>query len=145
MNMTIYLCGPIAGRTDAECVYWRDLVTVLWPGPTLNPLRRDYRGRELENPAKLVQDDLDDINNSAGLVVWFDAPSVGTSMEIFYAHHVRGLPIVVVDRRRDRSHPLSPWLVQHTDVIVDDINVALTNLRSLIANNKDILQCERTQ
>lgn len=136
-NNTIYLCGPIAGRTDAECVYWRDLISILWDGPTLNPLRRDYRGRELENPKQLVSDDLDDIRASAGLIVWFDAPSVGTSMEIFYAHHVRNLPIVVIDRRPNKDVPLSPWLVEHTDVIAVHVHTAIVELKRLIVERQE--------
>lgn len=132
---TIYLCGPIADRTDAQCVVWRDGVTAAWPGKTLNPLRRDYRGRELENPAQLVADDLDDIDNSDGLLVWFDAPSVGTSMEIFYAKG-EGKPIVVVDARPDRSRPLSPWLVHHVDRVVQDVGVALLLLAELCGKTR---------
>lgn len=130
MNKPIYLCGPIQNCTDAECMTWRQEAAKLWPGPVLDPLRRDYRGKELTNPAQLVADDLQDIRDSAGLLVWFDRPSVGTAMEIFYAKHVLGKPIVVVDARPPNSGPLSAWLVHHCDKVFEGLPYALAWLHS---------------
>lgn len=122
MNKPIYLCGPIQNCTDAECMTWRAEAAKLWPGPVLDPLRRDYRGKELTNPAQLVAGDLQDIRDSAGVLVWFDRPSVGTAMEIFYAKHVLQRPVVVVNK-----YPgvLSAWLVHHCDKVYTDLEVAL--------------------
>lgn len=128
---TIYLCGPIQDRTDEECVQWRDLLTTIWPGNTLNPLRRDYRGRELENPGLLVRSDLEDIDNSDGLFVYFDRPSVGTSMEIFYAKACRKLPVVVLDRSPPGT-VLSAWLVNHADLITREVSQATVAMYHLI-------------
>lgn len=136
-GQTIYLCGPIADRTDEQCVNWRAAAETHWKGKTLNPLRRDYRGVEIENCEQLVKDDLNDIDNSDGLIVWFDAPSVGTAMEIFYANTVRKIPIVVVDSRADKACKLSPWLIYHTDGIAESLYEGLGLLHELIASKEE--------
>ena len=128
-SATIYLCGPIQGRTDDECVTWRKAVMLNWPGTCLDPLRRDYRGRELSNVDKLIRDDMDDIRRSDALLVYFDRPSIGTSMEIFYAHRILRIPVVVIDVS---GAPRSPWLVGHTSVFVDSIEAGMQVLAQIV-------------
>jgi nucleoside 2-deoxyribosyltransferase len=121
---TIYLCGPINGRTTEDATNWRELVKSRWNGKCLDPMRRDYRGRELEPgiAAEIVAGDIEDIQNSDAVLVFFDKPSVGTSMEIFYAKHVLGKPVVLIDAQ---DKPLSPWLLHHTDDQTKHISSAL--------------------
>lgn len=126
---TIYLCGPINGRTDADCKSWREEAKGLWGGSTLDPICRDYRGREDCCAAEIVHGDLEDIQNSDAFLVYFDKPSVGTSMEVFYAKHVLELPIVVVSVT---DTPLSPWLVYHSDHIAKTIPEAVGKLNQLL-------------
>lgn len=133
---TIYLCGPIQNCTDAECKDWRAKAADAWPGVSLDPMRRDYRGRELENPAQLVADDLEDITNSDALIVWFDRPSVGTSMEIFFAAKILRIPVVVIDARADRTGPLSVWLVYHATQIHTTLEGALGALEALMPKDR---------
>jgi hypothetical protein len=45
--MKVYLCGPINGRSDDDCKGWREYAKERLPD-TLDPMARDYRGRELE-------------------------------------------------------------------------------------------------
>ena len=127
VNRIIYLCGPINGRTDAEAKEWREVVKERWPYGVLDPMARDYRGRELEPgiAAEIVAGDFEDIEKSGALLVFFDKPSVGTSMEIFYAKHVLRKPVVVIDVS---GKPLSPWLSYHADHIVSHVSVALACL-----------------
>lgn len=122
---TLYLCGPIAGRTDIECQGWRKHVTSTWTGRVLDPMRRDYRSHSVFSPElaqKIVEDDLTDINQSDAMLVYFNHPSVGSSMEIFYAAQ-QGKPIVLVNARL--GQPLSPWLVHHVSDVVLTISGAL--------------------
>jgi nucleoside 2-deoxyribosyltransferase len=124
---TIYLCGPINGRTDADARDWREAVKAQWAGATLDPMRRDYRGRELEPgiAAEIVRGDIEDIQACDALLVFYDKPSVGTAMEVFYAKHVLGKPVVVVDAS---GKPLSPWLLHHSDHVVRSVTEALAVL-----------------
>jgi hypothetical protein len=105
----------------------------MWPGETLDPLRRDYRGREHENIPQLVNADLLDIDSSDGLLVYYDRPSVGSSMEVFYAHHVLKKPVVVWN---NSDHVLSPWLLHHADYVTTRNLQALLVLARLIVERK---------
>jgi nucleoside 2-deoxyribosyltransferase len=121
----LYLCGPINGRSDDDCRTWREQVKALWPD-CLDPMRRDYRGRELEPgiAAEIVAGDIEDIDACDALLVLFDAPSVGTSMEVFYAHQ-SGKRVILIDKS---NRHLSPWLTHHSSVIVQSIEQALEAL-----------------
>jgi nucleoside 2-deoxyribosyltransferase len=121
---TIYLCGPINGRTDADAKDWREAVKERWAGACLDPMRRDYRWRELEPgiAAEIVAGDIEDIKASDAILVFFDKPSVGTAMEVFYAKHVLCKHVVVIDAS---DKPLSPWLIHHSDVQVKSVAGAL--------------------
>jgi len=126
---TIYLCGPINGRSDFDCTNWRTDARMMWSGDSIDPMRRDYRGRELEDgiAAEIVAGDIEDIENSDAILVYYDKPSVGTSMEIFLAKHVLGKFVVLIDQS---DKPLSPWLIHHCDVIVKDISSAMSALNT---------------
>lgn len=125
----IYLCGPINGRSDDECMSWRAEATRLWSGPVMDPMRRDYRGRESLCANEIVSGDMEDIRASCGLLVFFDKPSVGAAMEVFFAKAVLGLPVVVINAH---GGPVSPWLQYHSDAIVVGIKDGVTKLRHLV-------------
>lgn len=140
--LPIYLCGPINGCTDSECIGWRKLATeLLAPLPVFDPMRRDYRGIEnvAANAAKIVDQDKEDIDASAALLVMYSKPSVGTAMEIMYARTERWpraagitgpvrLPVHVVNMS---SAALSPWLAYHSSAIYKTLPVACEALRRI--------------
>ena len=130
---TIYLCGPINGRSDSDCRDWRERAKAEWPGLTLDPMRRDYRGRERECAAEIVEKDIADIEASHALLVYFDKPSVGTSMEIYIAKTM-GKPVVVIDAS---DKPLSPWLMYHVDHVVKTMADSLALLRVALMNDAE--------
>jgi hypothetical protein len=88
---------------------------------TLDPMRRDYRGREMGCVEEIVEGDKVDIDLSTHLLVHYDKPSVGTSMEILYAWE-RNKPVIVVAPEGTR---LSPWLVYHSTKIFNSFKDAL--------------------
>jgi nucleoside 2-deoxyribosyltransferase len=110
--MKVYLCGPINGCADDEATGWREQAKKYLTCETYDPMVRDYRGRELEPgiAKEIVENDKLDINECDALLVMYEKPSVGTSMEVFYAHSL-GKLIVLVDRS---GRPLSPWLLYHS-------------------------------
>lgn len=118
---TIYLCGPINGCTDAEANDWRTLVKGLWPGDTLDPMRRDYRGREAECYRDIVGLDKIDVAASDIILVNYDRPSVGTAMEILFAWQI-GKPVIVVCRT---DAVVSPWLRYHAHELVHSFPAAV--------------------
>jgi nucleoside 2-deoxyribosyltransferase len=118
---TIYLCGPINGCTDEECKDWREAVKARWPGETLDPMRRDYRGKETESVNEIVEFDKIDVTNSDVILVNYDKPSVGTSMEVLYAFE-RGKLVVVVAKE---GASISPWLRYHSHKILHSFEDAI--------------------
>ena len=118
--MRIYLGGPINGCTDEEANGWRGELTKEieargWQA--VDPMRRDYRGREMEPGIahEIVNGDLEDINSCDVLVFNCPKPSVGTSMEVFYGFNAGKRVIAVVP---DDGREPSPWLIVHSNVIV---------------------------
>ncbi|KPF74587.1 hypothetical protein IP68_12575 [Blastomonas sp. AAP25] len=126
---TLYLCGPINGCTDAEAINWREHVKTIWPGTTLDPMRRDYRGKEAECVDEIVELDKIDIARSDALVVNYDKPSVGTSMEVYLAF-TTGKGVVVVARP---DAVISPWLRYHSHSIVHSFDDAVLVLKTMFA------------
>ena len=126
---TIYLCGPINGCTDEECKDWREFVKSQWEGKTLDPMRRDYRGKEVESVNEIVTLDKVDIANSDAILVNYDKPSVGTSMEV-YLSFLAGKLVVVVARPETT---ISPWLRYHSHAIKPSFEAALSFIRENLA------------
>jgi nucleoside 2-deoxyribosyltransferase len=111
--MKVYLCGPINGCTDDEATGWREQSKKFLQTETYDPMVRDYRGRELEPgiAKEIVENDKLDIQECDAVLVMYEKPSVGTSMEVLFAHQL-GKLIVLVDRS---GRPLSPWLIYHSN------------------------------
>jgi hypothetical protein len=117
--MKVYLCGPINGRGDDDCTVWREYAKSRLHD-TLDPMRRDYRGKEGEAWREIVELDKIDVARCDALLVYYDKPSVGTSMEMIWAWE-RGKRIVLVDKS---DKPLSPWLRYHSHYIVRSLDDA---------------------
>lgn len=122
---TVYLCGPINGRSDDDCTNWRERAKVIINaagGETLDPMRRDYRGRELEPgiATEIVEGDKRDVEESDVVLVYTDQPSDGTAMEILMAWQL-GISVYVVNRR---SKPMSPWIIYHSTAIFSSLDEA---------------------
>jgi nucleoside 2-deoxyribosyltransferase len=114
--MRVYLGGPINGCTDEEANGWRELVKPViaelghvW----VDPMVRDYRGREMEPgiAAEIVENDKADVESCDVLLMNCPKPSVGTSMEIFYGWTLGKRVIAVVPYEGEPS----PWIVYHTE------------------------------
>lgn len=129
---TVYLAGPINGCTDDEANGWRQGFMESLPGfDFLDPMRRDYRGREDECVDEIVEGDKQDIDNCDVFLAYCWQVSWGTAMEIYYAWRGEGrrLPgprIVLVIPEGQR---ISPWLRYHSDVIVPTLAQAAELIR----------------
>lgn len=116
---TVYLGGPINGCTDEEAHGWREAVKPLLEAKgyeILDPMVRDYRGREMEPgiATEIVENDKEDIRKSDILLMSCPKPSVGTSMEVLYGASFFG-PKSVICVIPPGSTP-SPWLVYHSTI-----------------------------
>ncbi len=125
---TVYLAGGINGLSDDQCNNWRDLATERLNENfhILNPMRRDYRGKETKFVKEIVEGDYDDINKSDILLVNACKPSWGTAMEVHYAKEA-GKEIVTVcpDERP------SPWLIYHSTIIFKELESAISYIVTL--------------
>jgi nucleoside 2-deoxyribosyltransferase len=130
--MTIYLSGPINGRTDVDYVdWWDEAKHLLAPLTTLVPMDRDYRLRELEPglAREIVENDKADILQCAAMLVMFDKPGVGSSMEVLFAYE-RGILVHVVDVS---GKPLSPWLLYHATAVHASLEAACEAIKGALS------------
>lgn len=125
---SIYLCGPINGCTDEECKDWRELVKAIWPGTCIDPMRRDYRGREADSVREIVELDKIDVSKADAILVSCDKPSWGTAMEVIYAWQI-GKPVVVVC---PEGMSISPWLRYHSHAIEHSYADAVACIQGLL-------------
>lgn len=128
MKPTIYLCGPINGCTDAEANDWRTSIKEQWLGKCIDPMARDYRGKEAEMFREIVELDKIDVASCDVMLVNYDKPSVGTSMEILYAWE-RGKRVVVVCRP---DAIISPWLRYHAHYLAHSFDNALAYIATAL-------------
>jgi len=117
----IYLAGPINGCTNEQANNWRDIAKGLWgEDRCLDPMRRDYRGREDESVNGIVHGDKADILASDVVLANCWQVSVGTSMEIAFAWQW-GKPVIAIV---PKDAQISPWLRYHTLAIVHSLEEA---------------------
>jgi hypothetical protein len=134
--MTTYLCGGINGLSDADCRDWRESAKSLLETDTLDPMRRDYRGREDESVKEIVHGDYADIDASDFVLANAVRPSWGTAIEIHYAY-TRGIPVIAWtgDAR------VSPWLRYHCASLHPALGAAIEDInarnKSTVPRKKD--------
>jgi len=125
MKKTIYLCGGINGLSDKDCTDWREYCKDRLKDSHLflDPMRRDYRGKEDDSATKIVLGDLADINKSDILLVNALKPSWGTAMEVHYAFNAHKEIITIVEGK------ISPWLRYHSHSIFSSFDEALDYIK----------------
>lgn len=116
---TTYLCGGINGLSDSDCRDWREFAKAQLTTPTLDPMRRDYRGHEAERFREIVALDLEDIDVTDFVLVNATRPSWGTAMEVFYAHQSEKYVVAWVGQGA-----VSPWLRYHCAEIHESLENA---------------------
>lgn len=119
--MKVYLAGPINGCNDDEANGWRQGVIDRHPDiEFLDPMRRDYRGREDEYIDEIVGGDKTDIYSCDVFLAYAWQASWGTAMEIHLAWEQDKRVIVVVPE----GQRVSPWLRYHSDSVVGSLGEA---------------------
>lgn len=128
--MKIYLAGPINGCTDAQANDWRTeakRIAAARGHTCLDPMARDYRGKEMEVVDDIVLGDKADIQSCGGVLLYFERPSVGTAQEELFAWE-RGIPVAVVNVS---GKPPSPWLVYHAAAMTKTIEDGIAALETV--------------
>ena len=120
---TVYLAGPIGQVTYDEFKGWRTIASKRLAAKDIEI--EDPTDRLGTDPFVVVNGDKRAIRRS-GLVLAY-APKgvafVGTSMEIFFAHEILNLPVVVWGELHG-TRP-SPWIVMHSDYVYETLDEAL--------------------
>ncbi|MBW7865035.1 MAG: hypothetical protein GX580_05245 [Candidatus Hydrogenedens sp.] len=122
---TIYLSGPIMDADEAESKPWRQRAKERLAGRfiLLDPMRRDFRDREIDSANEIVEFDLQDVRDADILLVNYSKPSIGTSMEVFYAAHDLGKFVIAFSPLTFQD--MSPWMVRYCTKILADLDAAL--------------------
>lgn len=125
--MITYLCGGINGLSNDACVNWRERAKSLLTAGTLDPMRRDYRGKEHDSVDEIVAGDLTDIKYSKFILVNATRPSWGTAMEIVYAFQMHKFVVAFTE-----GAVVSPWLRYHSTQIVNTVEEGCQVINSLL-------------
>ena len=117
-NRTIYLCGPIMDCEPEESTTWRERAKELFPErfTLLDPMRRNFKDREVDSANEIVSFDLQDIAD-------YSKPSIGTAMEVFHASYNLGKFVIAFSPLPYKE--CNPWMVRFCTKILKDLEAAV--------------------
>lgn len=75
--------------------------------------QRDYLSTR--SSRDIVEDDLEKIRKSDGIVTVITIASIGTPMEIFFASRILRIPVYIVTRKYAKH----PWIIEHATKIFE--------------------------
>lgn len=129
MKKKIYLCGPIMDEHEGHARAWRQkAVKLLGRNFTLlDPMRRNFKDREVDSANEIVEFDLQDIRDADIVLVNYNKNSIGTSMEVFYASH--NLKKFVVGFSPFSYKDSSPWMIRFCTKILPDLELACVYIK----------------
>lgn len=121
----IYLCGPIMDEHDAGAREWRQTAMTKLSEQfiMLDPMRRNFKDREVDSANEIVEFDLQDVREADILLVNYSKASIGTAMEVFYAAHDLG-KFVVAFSPFDFEN-CNPWMVRFCTKILPTLERAI--------------------
>ena len=121
----IYLSGPIMDEHVDTAKTWRERATAELREHfvILDPMRRNFKDREVDSANEITEFDLQDVRDADILLVNYSKVSIGTSMEVFYAAHDLGKFIVAFSPYPYKE--CSPWMVRYCTKILPDIDAAI--------------------
>jgi nucleoside 2-deoxyribosyltransferase len=93
----------------------------------MDPMRRNFKDREVDSANEIVEFDLQDIRDADLVLVNYNKNSIGTSMEVFYASH--NLKKFVVAFSPFSFKDSSPWMVRFCTKILPDLETACVYIK----------------
>jgi nucleoside 2-deoxyribosyltransferase len=129
MCKKIYLCGPIMDEHPEAAATWRERARrQLGDGfVLLDPMRRNFKDREVDSANEIVEFDLQDVRDADIVLVNYSKTSIGTSMEVFYAAHDLGKFVVAFSPFSFKD--CSPWMVRYCTKILPTLQDAVDYIR----------------
>ncbi len=124
-HKTIYLSGPIMDEHEGHARQWRSTARQLLEDKfsILDPMRRQFIDRQVDSANEIVEFDLQDVRDADILLVNYNKPSIGTSMEVFYAAHDMGKFVVAFSPFEFQN--CSPWMVRYCTKILPSLEGAV--------------------
>ncbi len=126
----IYLSGPIMDEHPEAAMTWRERAKQGLGDhfELLDPMRRNFKDREVDSANEIVEFDLQDVRDADILLVNYNKPSIGTAMEVFYAAHDLGRFIVAF--APFSFSDCSPWMVRYCTKILPSLDEAISYIRN---------------
>ena len=121
----IYLCGPIMDESGGRARAWRETASrdLSKNFTVLDPMRRDFKDREVDSANEIVEFDLQDVRDADIILVNYSKASIGTAMEVFYA--ANELRKFVVAFSPFAFQDCSPWMVRFCTKILPSLEDAI--------------------
>ena len=121
---SIYLSGPIMDEHEGLARKWREISKSILSQHfrLLDPMRRDFRDREVDSANEIVEFDLQDIRDADIVLVNYAKPSIGTSMEVFYAAHDMGKFVIAFTPLSFKDS--SPWMIRYCTKLLPSLEDA---------------------
>jgi len=88
----------------------------------LDPMRRKFVDRQVDSANEIVEFDLQDVRDADIILVNYSKPSIGTSMEVFYAAHDLGRFVVAFSHFEFKD--CSPWMARYCTKILPSLEDA---------------------
>jgi nucleoside 2-deoxyribosyltransferase len=123
-KLTVYLSGPIMDEHLGEAREWREMAKEMLARHfrLLDPMRRKFVDRQVDSANEIVEFDLQDVRDADILLVNYNKPSIGTSMEVFHAGH--NLSKFVIAFSPFEYKDCSPWMVRYSTKILPSLESA---------------------
>ena len=125
----IYLSGPIMDEHEGSAREWRNAVKNMLKDEfkMLDPMRRKFVDRQVDSANEIVEFDLQDVRDADIILVNYNKPSIGTSMEVFYAAHNLGKFVVAFSPFEYRD--CSPWMARFCTKILPTLEDAVNYIK----------------
>lgn len=125
----IYLSGPIMDEHVKAAQTWREIAKTRLHDHfiLLDPMRRNFKDREVDSANEIVEFDLQDVRDADILLVNYNKASIGTAMEVFFAAHELGKFVVAFSPFTFQD--CSPWMVRYCTKILPSLDEAITYIR----------------
>jgi nucleoside 2-deoxyribosyltransferase len=101
----------------------------------LDPMRRKFIDRKVDSSNEIVEFDLQDVREADIILVNYNKPSIGTSMEIFYASHDLGKFVVAFSPFEFQN--CSPWMVRYCTKILGTLEEACEYINTHFRRTED--------
>ena len=129
LKKKIYLSGPIMDEHPELAATWRERAKQQLKDHfvLLDPMRRNFKDREVDSANEIVEFDLQDVRDADIIIVNYSKTSIGTAMEVFYASHDLGKFVIAFSPFTFKD--CSPWMVKYCTKILPSLETAMAYIR----------------